>query len=187
MATPSRPLDDTLTATGVSIGAALSLLLLGAIAALVPLAVGIAISIFMVWLIVFSGMAHLVHAWDMRGDAIFFWRLFVGILYCAGGVYLLLNPDYGLPALTLFIGGMCAVEALLLLVAAFWLRRATYVRWIAADGAFTLLLAAIIFVDYPALSAALLGVLVGLNLLSSGLAFMAMLRSNRLHSERTAA
>jgi uncharacterized membrane protein HdeD (DUF308 family) len=177
-------IQSEMTTAWVSIGAALALILLGAIAALVPLAVGIAVSMFVVWVIVFSGLAHLVHAWDARGDAIFLWRLLVGFVYLAGGIYLVLNPEYGLGALTAFMGGVFVAEALLLLAAGWWLRRAPGSRWFSLDGGFSLLMAAAIFGFWPWTAGWFLGVLVGINLISSGLIFLLILQENRIELGR---
>lgn len=174
------PVEGVVKATWISIGAALAMIALGLTAALVPLAVGIAVSILIVWVIVFSGLAHLVHAWDARGDALFLWRLLVGMVYVCGGVYLLLHPAYGLAALTFFIGWMFAIEALLLLGGAWWMRRRKGSGWLAADAGLTLFLAACILVMWPWSAPWMLGVLAGLNIVSSGFAFLALLRENGL-------
>ena len=176
--------QSEVTTAWASIGAALALILLGAIAALVPLAVGIAVSMFVVWVIVFSGLAHLVHAWDARGDAIFLWRLLVGFVYLAGGIYLVLNPGYGLGALTAFIGGVFATEALLLLAAGWWLRRTPGSRWLSLDGGISLLMAAAIYGFWPWTASWFLGVLVGINVICSGLIFLLMLQENDIELRR---
>ena len=106
-------IEGVVQATWMSVGAAIALLLLGGIAALVPFATGVAIGILVIWVIIFSGLAHLVHAWDAR-DGVFLWRLLVGTTYLLGGLYLLINPVFDLPALTRFIGGMFAVESSLI-------------------------------------------------------------------------
>lgn len=179
MAENPTPVDGIMRATWISLGAALALIMLGAIAALTPIAVGIAVSILVVWVVVFSGLAHLVHAWDVRGD-LFLWRLLVGVVYLCGGLYLVLNPSYGLAALTRFIGAMFLLEAMLLLAGAWWMRRRRGSGWLALDGGVTFLIAALIFVMWPWTSAWVLGLLVGLNLLGSGAVFLAMLRENGL-------
>ena len=187
MSRTTYAVGTVLQTTGISIGAALALIILGAIAVLMPLAVGIAVSIFVVWLIAFAGLAHLVHAWDARGDAIFLWRLLVGLLYLAGGIYLVLNPGYGLGAITLFIGGMFVVEAALLLGAAFWLRHAEASRWLVLDAVCSLLLAVILFSLWPWTASWLLGVLVGINIMSSGMVFLLLMQENDLQLRETRA
>lgn len=171
------PVEGVVQATWVSVGAAIALLLLGGIAALVPFAVGVAIGILVVWVVVFSGLAHLAHAWDARGG-VFIWRLSVGTVYLLGGIYLLINPVFDLPALTRFIGGMFTVEAVLLLAGAWWLRDRRGSGWMALDAGLTLLVAACTLAMWPWTAAWVLGLLVGLNVIWSGVTFLAMIRAN---------
>src|SRR5690242_5657802 len=122
--------EGVIRATWISIGAALALVALGLVATLVPLAVGIAVSILIVWIVMFSGLAHLVHAWDVRGSGLFRWRLLVGLVYLGGAQYLVWHPIYGLGPLTFFIGWMFAIEATLQLGGAWWLRRRKGSGWL---------------------------------------------------------
>lgn len=177
MRQPAISLDTPIGATSVSIGVSLFLIMLGLTALLMPMAVGIAMSMLILWIIVFSGLAHLVHAWDARSHATFLWRLSVGLLYVAGGIFLLLHPGYGSAFLTLFIAGMFCVEALLLSFTFFWLRSTPGAIWIAADALLTLFLATVIVLLWPWNPPWLLGSLVGINIIVSGLARLALARS----------
>ncbi len=180
MSQDTTPIEGVIRATWTSIGASLALVALGLVAALVPLAVSIAVSILIVWVVMFSGLAHLVHAWDVRGSGLFRWRLLVGLVYVGGAQYLVWQPIYGLGALTFFIGWMFAIEAVLQLGGAWWMRRHRGSGWLAADAALTLLLAACIMVMWPWSRPWMLCLLVGLNILGSGLAYLALLRDNGL-------
>ena len=66
-----------------------------------PLAAGIAVNLFVGWLLVFSGCMHLAFAWYRRGAGGFIWELLVGILYIVIGAYLLTQPVAGLASLTI--------------------------------------------------------------------------------------
>ncbi|HSN17083.1 MAG TPA: DUF308 domain-containing protein [Gammaproteobacteria bacterium] len=171
------PEQGLVQSTWVSVGAAVALLLLGGIAALVPFAVGVAVGILVVWVVVFSGLAHLVHAWDARGG-VFVWRLLVGVVYLLGGLYLLINPVFDLPELARFIGGVFTVESMLLLAGAWLLRDRRGSGWMALDAALTLLFAAGILAMGPWARPWAVGLLVGLNVISSGAVFLAMIHAN---------
>jgi uncharacterized membrane protein HdeD (DUF308 family) len=179
-------IEGVVQATWMSVGAAIALLLLGGIAALVPFATGVAIGILVIWVIIFSGLAHLVHAWDAR-DGVFLWRLLVGTTYLLGGLYLLINPVFDLPALTRFIGGMFAVESVLLLAGAWWLRDRRGSSWMALDAALTMLIAACILAMWPWAAAWALALFVGMNVISSGAVFLVMVLHNGEHPRRVPA
>lgn len=157
-----------LGATWTSIGISLLLIALGLAAVLAPEAAGVTLTILILWIIFFSGLAHLVHAWDARGNPMFLWRLLVGGVYVAGALFLLLNPGYGFSFLTLFIAAMFSLEAGLLFGAFFWLRGVPGAGWIAADGALTLAFAVLIALLWPWSSPWMLAMLVGMNIIVSG-------------------
>jgi uncharacterized membrane protein HdeD (DUF308 family) len=167
-------LDEAKRATGLSIGMALLLIALGMTALLFPGPAGVAVTVLVLWIIVFSGMAHLVHAWDARGSGVFVWQLLVGAAYLCGGIYLLLHPGYGVAYVTLVIAGMFMFEAILLWAAFYWLRYQPAASWLALDGTLTLILAICIGVGWPSDSIWVLGTLVGVNVLVSGFTRLAM-------------
>lgn len=169
-------IDKVLTATGLSVGVSILLIILGLVALLTPVAVSIAVGILILWVIVFTGMAHLVHAWDARDNPLFVWRLLVGILYIGGGLFLLFYPGYDLAFLALFIAGMLLLESLLLFGAYAWLRTVSGTGWIAADGAFTAALAALIMLPWPHTPLWLLALSVGLNIISTGITRLMLAR-----------
>ncbi len=159
------------------------LLALGLAALLVSTALSVAFGILIVWIIVFAGLAYLVHAWDVRGTQLFAWRLMVGVVYVGGGLYLVLHPRYDLAFLTLFIAWMFSFESLLLLGAYGWLRRQSGSRWIAVDAVSSLIIALLIGLLWQRLPLWLLGVLVGLNILCTGGASLALAAGRRRLSE----
>ena len=169
--------------TWISLAAALALVTLGALAALLPYAVGVAVGMLVVWVVVFAGLAHLVHAWDVRGE-MFAWRLSVGLIYLCGGAYLVLAPQFDLTALKNFIGGMFVLESGLLLASSWWMRERAGTIWLVLDGAATLVFALLVFTVGGSAAVGLFSLLVGLNILSSGLVFLILLRDNGLSLRR---
>src|SRR4029077_19192540 len=84
--------DTIKEATGMSIGMAVVMIVLGFLAVVLPFATGIGISILVGWIIVFSGFAYLAYAFAAQGAGAFLWRTLVGIAYVIGGVYLAFHP-----------------------------------------------------------------------------------------------
>jgi len=180
------PTDSVVRTTWISLGAALALITLGALAALLPYAIGVAVGMLVVWVVVFSGLAHLVHAWDVRGE-LFLWRLLVGLIYLCGGLYLVLRPEFSMAALGHYVGAMFLLEAGLLLASGWWMRRNRGSGLLLLDGSSTLLFAVLIFALGDGNPPWLFGALVGINVVASGLVFLALLRDNGLGMRRTAA
>lgn len=150
---------------------ALSVLMIvaGVLAIVVPPAAGIAVAIFVAWLLVLSGAAHLAFAWRTRSTSGFFWELLLGILYIAVGVYLLSHPVAGLASLTLALAIYLFVEGILECALSFLLRPIPGSRWLLLDGIITLILAVMIWRTWPSSTEWVIGTLVGVSMLFSGL------------------
>src|SRR5258708_19219095 len=71
------------------------MILAGVLAIFIPPAAGLAVTIFVGWLLVFSGVAHLVFAWQTRTSGASVLELLLGALYLLVGFYLLWNPVAG--------------------------------------------------------------------------------------------
>ncbi|HEV2110225.1 MAG TPA: DUF308 domain-containing protein [Gammaproteobacteria bacterium] len=166
-------------ATGLSIAISVLLVILGMTAMLVSIQIMVAIGILILWVIVFAGLGHLIHAWDARETRLFAWRLLVGLVYVASGIFLLVHPRYDRPFFTLFIAWMFGLESTLLLGAYSWLRKLPGAGWIAIDGAVTLFLAILIGALWQWLPLWTVGILVGISIASTGITSFALAWSRR--------
>lgn len=153
---------------GWSIGLSVLMIVVGILAIASPLAAGIAANLVIAWLLVFSGCAHLVFAWYTRGAGSVLWELLVGILYIFIGVYLLTQPLAGLMSLTIALAIYLFLEAILEFAMGFTLRPLPGSGWILFDGVVTLILAVMIWKTWPINTPWIIGTLVGVSMLFSG-------------------
>jgi uncharacterized membrane protein HdeD (DUF308 family) len=135
-----------------------------------PLVAGIAASIFFGWLILFAGIAHLVYAWFERGAGSVIWQILIGLVYIAAAIAMLLMPVTAVMTLTLVLGWYIAIEGIFELVLYSRVRRVPGSGWFLFDGIISLLLAGLIVFRWPSSSSWVLGTLVGVSLLFSGIA-----------------
>jgi uncharacterized membrane protein HdeD (DUF308 family) len=142
----------------------------GVLAIAVPLAAGMAVNVLVAWLLVFSGVAHLVYGFQSRGAGTILGQVLLGLLYAGIGVYLLLNPLVGLAALTLWLAGFLLLEAGVEIALFFHLRKIGGVGWLLLDGIATLALAIMVGASWPSSSEWAIGTLVGISMVFSGLA-----------------
>jgi len=164
----------------------LATILAGVLAIFVPPAAGLAVTIFVGWLLVFSGVAHLVFAWQTRTSGALVFELLLGVLYLVVGFYLLWNPVAGLVSLTLALALYLAMEALLEFILAYRLRPLPGSGWLFFDGIITLVLAIMIWRTWPASTIWAIGILVGISMLFSGISrLMLSLAARRLLSKVT--
>jgi uncharacterized membrane protein HdeD (DUF308 family) len=166
--TANSATDVLKEATGMSIGWAIAMLILGVVAILMPFTTGIAVSIFVGWIMVFSGFAYAADAFAAQGAGSFFWRLLVGIAYVIGGGYLAFHPGIALESLTLVVAAIFFGEGIVETVVFFQFRSLPGSGWILFDGLLTFVLAYLIYRPWPGSSTWVIGTLLGINLIVSG-------------------
>ncbi len=154
---------------GWSIGVSVLMIIAGMLAIAVPPAAGLAVNIVVAWLLVFSGVAHLVFGWHTRSAGGFLWELLVAILYVGVGGYLLTHPATGLKTLTLALAIYLFAEGVLELILSRLLRALPGSTWLLLDGVITLILAILIWRTWPSNSEWVIGTLVGISMLFSGI------------------
>jgi uncharacterized membrane protein HdeD (DUF308 family) len=170
-------------ASGWYIAAAIAFIVLGIFSIAEPGLAGLAMTLFVGWLLIFGGATHLLSMFGGGGVGRVIWQLIVGIFYIFGGFYFLTHPLLGLGSLTLLLAAILAGEALFELVAYFGNRREQGSGWMLLNGVVTLLLSGLIWRHWPSSSVWAIGTLVGVNLLMTGLSrLMLGLGARRLAS-----
>lgn len=154
--------------TGMSIGLAVLMIVLGFLAVALPLATGIGVSILVGWIVVFGGFTYVAYAFTAEGAGAFLWRMLIGIVYVVGGIYLLFHPALALQSLTLVLAAILIAEGVLQMIVFFQFRSLPGSGWVLFDGIVTLLLGFMIAYPWPFSAGWAIGTLVGINLLVSG-------------------
>jgi uncharacterized membrane protein HdeD (DUF308 family) len=166
---PAALKKEIVSAANWSIGLSILMILAGMLAIILPHAAGIAVGALIGAMLVFSGVAHLVYAWNTRSAGGVIWEVLVGLLYLGTGVYLLAQPAAGLASLTLALGLYLALEAGLEFALGYQFRAIKGSGWLVFDGVLTLLLAVLIWSTWPSNTPWVIGTLVGISMLFSGL------------------
>jgi uncharacterized membrane protein HdeD (DUF308 family) len=144
------------------------MILAGVAAIAMPPVAGLAVSIVVTWLLLFSGAMHLVFAWHTRTVGAATWEALLGLVYGTIAIYLLAQPVAGLVALTLALAIYLFLEAVLEFTAWGFLRRLPGAGWLLFDGVVTLILAVMIWRTWPSSTEWVIGTLVGVSMLFSG-------------------
>jgi len=150
------------------------LLVLGVLALAAPAVASIAADIFVGWLFIISGIIGLVatlSSWRTPGGL---WGVIGALLALILGVLLAFHPIAGLLSLTLLLIVFFILEGVAQIVLALSHRRLLYRSWgwMLASGIADLALAAIIIAGWPMTAAWALGLIVGVNLITSGVAMI---------------
>ncbi|MGB0123741.1 MAG: HdeD family acid-resistance protein [Silvibacterium sp.] len=156
-------------ASGWAIAWAILIIIAGFIAITTPFISGIGITIVIGWLLVISGVFHVIESFHARGAGSFIWRLIVGLIYIIGGADIALHPAYGLITLTLFLGIILLIQGVLGVVAFFSHRNLPGSVWILINSLINLAFGAFIWWDGPRAAVWVIGTLVGVVLIFSGI------------------
>jgi uncharacterized membrane protein HdeD (DUF308 family) len=161
----------------------LMMLLLGILAFAAPVAATIAVDIFVGWLFLISGVVGLVAVFSAKDIPAFLWSLITAALSVAAGVLLIWKPVEGALTLTLLLTAFFFAEGVFQIAASIAYRHVPggSAGWMLVSGVADLVLVVLIFAGWPVTAAWTLGVLVAINLITSGLAIvMAALAGRRL-------
>jgi uncharacterized membrane protein HdeD (DUF308 family) len=172
------PLESVLRDEGrtlMVVGGLLAVLGFGA--TLFPLLSSLTVGLFIGGALAVAGFAHVAHAFSAPG-----WRGAVGeillaVVFLVAGLAMLLNPVLALTSLTLLVVAYFVAEGAALLYLAWSLRAERGWTWPAVSGGFSLLLAGLLFAGFPATAAWALGLLFGVNLLSTGISMVVLGRA----------
>ena len=152
------------------------LVVLGVLAIIIPPIATIAVTIFLGWLFLISGIVGLVTTFWARHAPGFWWSLLSAVVAIAAGVVLLGWPVPGAVSLTLLLIIFFIIEGVLSIMYALEHKKELSGRWgwMLISGIIDLILAAIIWGGLPGTAAWALGLLVGINMLFGGSAMIAM-------------
>ena len=161
---------------GLFLAEGIILVVLGLLAIIVPPIATIAVTIFLGWLFLISGIVGLVTTFWARHAPGFWWSLLSAVLAIAAGIVLLGWPIPGAVSLTLLLIAFFIIEGVLSILYAFEHKKELSGRWgwMLISGIIDLILAAIIWGGLPGTAAWALGLLVGINMLFGGSAMIAM-------------
>ncbi len=146
------------------------LVIIGFAAILVPPLASIAVTVFLGWLFIISGVAALVLTLWAREIPGFWWSLISAVLAIAVGVILLARPIQGTLTLTIVVGAYFLAEGVTTIMYALENRRELPQRWgwMLTAGLMDILVAVIIVAGLPGSALWAIGLLVGINLVFGG-------------------
>jgi len=152
------------------------LLILGAAAIVIPPIASLAITLFLGWLFLVSGVVGLITTLWMRNAPGFWWSLLSAGIGIAAGASLIAWPVNGVLSLTLVLIVFFLAEGIATIMFALDHRRELSGRWawMLASGVVDLILAGIIIAGLPGTAAWAIGLLVGINMIFGGTALIAM-------------
>lgn len=157
---------------GWSITVGVLLVLMGMIAIAFPFVSSIAVTLLAGWLLVISGILMIVSAFSAQTWGGTLWSGLMGILFVVAGALLIGRPLVGTLSLTLLLALTMIAEGIVKIIAAFSIRDRTIWGWVLFSGIIALLAGLSIAFAFPTSAIWVLGLLIGLNFIFSGLTFI---------------
>ena len=161
-------LDEAKKNSGLLIFLGVLTVIFGVMAVGAPLIMGVAVSMFVGFLLLGSGIARIVHALKSRQWGTGFWGTIIGLLGVAAGLLMIFRPMVGLMTLTLLLAIYFLVDGICEIIAAFKIKPDQGWGWVLFNGVIALLLGIMIWRQWPVSGAWAIGVLVGVHILITG-------------------
>jgi uncharacterized membrane protein HdeD (DUF308 family) len=152
------------------------LAVLGLAAMIVPPLASLAVTIFLGWMFLVTGVAGLVMTYWARAMPGFWWSLISAALAVLAGAILLARPMQGVLTLTIVVGAYFVAEGVATIMYALEHRRELSGRWswLLVAGLMDILIAFFIIAGLPGSAEWAIGLLVGINLLFGGATLIGM-------------
>jgi uncharacterized membrane protein HdeD (DUF308 family) len=145
------------------------MMVLGIAAISLPLVTSLALTLWIGWLLVGNSIIKLVYAIQTRQQGSFWLKLLLAGLYLVAGVVLILNPLEAVLTLTLLLGSFLVAEGVVELWLAIQMRSRSSWLWLLLNALLTLALGVFIWAEWPLDAPWVIGLLVGISFIASGL------------------
>jgi uncharacterized membrane protein HdeD (DUF308 family) len=156
------------SAANWSLALGVLILLLGIVALVVPVLTALAANYTLAWIALAIGVLQLIHAYQTRKRSRAGWQAVTGILNLVVGALLLIYPIEGIAAIALVLAALIFTVGVAELFLAFQRRPASGWGWVLASGIVSALVGALIACGWPGDSFVLIGMYVGISMVSGG-------------------
>jgi len=167
-----RDINELHKNIGWYIALAVGMMILGVLAIIAPLAATLALEQLAGVAFSVGGIIMVIHAFKWKISERLFFSLILGILYFASGIILLAYPLTGMLTLTIALGALFLVAGVLKIINAFRIRPSSTWGWVLFSGLMSLFLSFLIMAGMPLTALWVVGLIVGIDLVFSGLAML---------------
>ena len=161
------------------------MIVVGLLALSLPMASSIGVARLLGWLMVIDAGFQLIHSFRSKGVGHVVWKVLVAAIYLVAGIYFVMHPFLAVAVVTLALAIFFLVEGLVNVFSFFATRKAGASFWILGNGIISIILAAMIWRHWPTGSLWVLGVLVGVGLLMTGISRLMIALAIRRYAKQT--
>ncbi len=147
------------------------LMLTGIAAIAFPLAGSLAVDLIVATTFTVAGLVDFAYAFGTGSWGGFAWQIVVGLVYLAAGIFLYVKPVEGVAVLTAVIAVSLIADGIVRTAVSIAMRRGPW-GWVLASGILSAVLGVAVFAMPAGNAVLLIGLLVGINMFASGMAFL---------------
>jgi uncharacterized membrane protein HdeD (DUF308 family) len=163
------------------------LLLAGVAAIAFPLLSTIAAKVALGWIFLAGGAMLIIHAFSIKEWRGFLLGLLIGLLYLVAGGWLAFFPFTGIVTLTILLAALFLAEGVLEVIMAVRVRPHEGWGWLLLSGLVAIAVGVLIAYELPSSATWAIGLLAGVNLLSTGASFVVLALAGRRIGQGTPA
>lgn len=149
----------------------LTLIICGSTAMMYPMFASVGVTIAIGIALLISGVGMVVMSFWTRAWRAFLIQLLVGILYVVAGLSMTESPVTSAAALTLLLASFAVVGGLFRAVAALTIQFPQW-GWVLLSGIISLIFGVVVLRHFPAAGLVLIGIMVGVDMLFTGLSWL---------------
>lgn len=157
---------------GVVLG--IALVILGILSIMAPMVTGVTVSVLVGVLMIAAGIARLIWAFQAGSFGKGALTFLLGGLLIIVGLVMLFRPVMGMASLAMLLAAFFLVDGVFEVIAAFKVKPEKGWGWLLFGGAASIILAALIWWQWPISGIWAVGILVGVKLLFAGFAMIAL-------------
>jgi len=161
-------MDEAKKNSGFLIFLGILTVIFGVVAIGSPLITGVAVAVFVGFLLLASGVARIVHSLKSQQWGTGFWGTVIGVLGVAAGLLMIFRPLVGLVTMTMLLAIYFLVDGISEIIAAFKIKPDQGWGWVLFNGVIAVLLGLMIWRQWPVSGAWAIGLLVGIHILITG-------------------
>ena len=165
----------------------LVLIAAGVAAIVFPLLSTIAAKIALGWIFLAGGAMLAIHAFSIKEWRGFLLGLLIGLLYLVAGGWLAFFPFTGIVTLTILLAALFLAEGVLEVIMAVRVRPHEGWGWLLLSGLVAIAVGVLIAYELPSSATWAIGLLAGVNLLSTGASFVVLALAGRRIGQGTPA
>ncbi len=157
--------------------------IIGVAAILLPFIATLTIQAIIAIVLIIAGVTHLIHAFQVHKAKGMVLGILGGLLYGAAGLLLIFFPMRGALSLTVLLAILFLFSGVFKILLAMQIRGQMNWDWLMYSGFFSILLGIIIWLSLPEAARWAIGLLVGIELIFSGISMLMIARAINKQSQ----